>query len=426
MKKISAIGILFVFVASILAAGFSANVASAADVPVTVNEVKVDGDTIVQNAANAVSLNRGDSFKLKVIFTATADADNVEVSAFVKGSEHNEISATAPLRNIENGVQYKETLELTLPEKTDDDKYTLKVMFNDRTRSSLYTYNIKVDRDRHLVTIKDITLSPASEVQAGRLLVARVLVKNMGNKTEDDVKVTASISELGVRDSYTIESIKPGKSEETGNLQLRIPECTDIAKYDVKVKVEYDDQNEVAEGKASVNVVSGDTCSPLQPASVQTAKNSIITVIADSQDLTAGSGAKIWPITITNNGKASKAYTLSVDGADFADVQISPGNVLVVEPGKTQVAYISVGAKANAQAGQHLFVVNINTGDSVEQATMKANVVGGSAASVGGLKKALEVVLVVFIVILVIVVLVVLFNKLRSNDDNETSGQTYY
>lgn len=425
MKKISAIGILFVFVASILAAGFSANVASAADVPVTVNEVKVDGDTIVQNAANAVSLKRGDSFQLKVIYTATADADNVEVSAFVKGSEHNEISATASLRNIENGIQYKQTLELKLPEKTDDDKYTLKLMFNDRTRSSLYTYNIKVDRERHLVTIKDITLSPANEVQTGRLLVARVLVKNMGNKTEDDVKVTASISELGVKDSYIIESIKPGKSEETGNLQLRIPNCADVAKYDVKVTVEYDDQNEVSDGKTSVNVVSGDTCSPLQPASVQTAKNSIITVIADSQDLTAGSGAKIWPITITNNGKASKAYTLSVDGADFADVQISPGNVLVVEPGKTQVAYISVGAKSNAQPGQHLFVVNINTGDSVEQVPMKANVVG-SAASVGGLKKALEVVLVVFIVILVIVVLVVLFNKLRSNDDSETSGQTYY
>ena len=422
MKKISAIGILFVFVASILAAGFSAGTVSAADVPVKDVVVKVDNELI----RTSESYDRGDVLPVKVLFTPTEDDDNVEVSVFLKGSENQEISATSDVFKMVKDVPETLKFDLKLPEKTSTDKYTLKVMFNDRTRYSVFAYPITIDTDRHLLTVKEVTLSPAIEVQTGRLLVVRALVKNMGYNEQEDVKVTASISDLGVLDTYIIDSIKAGKSEETGNLQIRIPDCATVGKYDVKIKVQYNDEEDVAESKASINVVSGDTCSPLQSASVETAKNTIISVIADPQDLTAGVGSVVYPLTLTNTGKTSKAYTLSVEGADFADVKLSPANVLVVDAGKTAVAYLSVGAKSNAQAGQHLFVVNINTGDGVEQVTLKANVVGSSAASVGGLKKALEVILVVFIVILVIVVLVVLFNKLRSNDDSDSSGQTYY
>ena len=78
--------------------------------------------------------------------------------------------------------------------------------------------------------------------------------------------------------------------------------------------------------------------------------------------------------------------------------------------------YIDAAANADAAAGEQVFGVEIKSGDkTVEEVTLSANVVEGSAGGLN-LKRALEVGLIVLVVILVILAIVIGFKKLKNED----------
>ncbi|HZX44623.1 MAG TPA: hypothetical protein VFF28_02965, partial [Candidatus Nanoarchaeia archaeon] len=142
-------------------------------------------------------------------------------------------------------------------------------------------------------------------------------------------------------------------------------------------------------------------------------------------------GNAVYSLTLTNDGKESKVYTISVDSSNWADFTVSPSNVLIVGAGEAKTAFINVKPNDKATAGIQVFSATIKSGESVlKEVPLRANVKGGASTSLGGLslKRALEIGVVILIILLVILALVIGFSKLRGNDEGEEGGEekTYY
>ena len=89
------------------------------------------------------------------------------------------------------------------------------------------------------------------------------------------------------------------------------------------------------------------------------------------------------------------SVTVTVTGVDvFGEARVSPSNVIVIGSGETKTAYVYVTADKEAKAGQYGISAAVSgLGTTTQEIALTANVV--EAASLGNLKKALEVGLVI-------------------------------
>ncbi len=396
----------------------SALAVSAATVPVTIDSVSIDGDVILPDATNRLSIERGEDIDVKVIITATADTDNVEISAFLSGYEKGKLSDSTKVFDVEANTIYKKTLKLELSERLDQDNYKLRILISDRDDETLeQNYNLKIDTARHSMNIKDVIFSPENEVKAGRALLTTVKLKNMGEKDEDDVKVTVSIPELSVSASDYLDEIEADDTKTSEEIYIRMPNCAATGEYTVTVKVTYDDEDESVSEDYTINVVADeDICAG-------TGKT-VLTIGPESQEVEKKQSA-IYALTITNEGALARTYTITVNGLDdWATAEISPSNAIVVDAKKTEAAYVYVTIDKSASAGDHMFSVTVaSSGETLQQIPLTATVAGKDAGSV---KKVLEISLIVLVVLLVVLGLIIGLKKTKSEEEPEEPGQTYY
>jgi len=424
-------GLVALLLISVLAL---AGIASAADVPVTIDEVKIDGDTILPSGMNRLNIDRGDEIEIKVILTATDDAENVQIEAWIDGYEHSDKESTSDETktfDVEVNTTYPKELELRIPERVEEDDYKLRIMVTDRDNDQIIqNYNIKIAALRHSMIIRDIILTPENEVRAGRALLASARVKNLGDRDEDSVKVTISIPSLGLSASDYIDEVEEDDSETSEELYLRIPVCAEPGVYDVVADVEYDDGYEDISKTTSIKVISSDVCEALDDEEDE--ESEVQSVIAGStlENVVAGEGGAIFPLTITNNAKTSKTFSVNVDGVDsWGTVKITPTNTLVIKSGKSETVYVFVGANSDASSGPQVFSVSVKKGsETIEQVSMTANVVESEGGNWDTAKKGLEVALVVLVALLVILGLIIGFSKLKNDDEEAESheSETYY
>ncbi|MBS3142068.1 hypothetical protein J4464_01640 [Candidatus Woesearchaeota archaeon] len=412
-----------------------------ASAAVTIEEVKLDNDVLDTSGTNFVrAVERGESFEVKVTLSSDIDMSNVEIEAEIAGDARDDvIGDDTDVFDMVANRTYVKKLTLPLTGRMEEDEYLLRVRIQDRRNPTVeQTYALGVELPEHEVRIDDILFSPSGKVKAGRALLTTVRVENDGDRLEDGVKITVSIPELDLSASDYIDELEPeGEDDDettSEELYLRIPECAEPGLYTVRVDVEFDDRDMRATEDALIEIIEGDACeldaTEPSPGPGAQGPQSVITVGSQSQDITAGTGGAIYPITITNNGRSTKTYTISVAAADsFANVRISPSNVVVVNGGETKSIFVYVSALETTAPGQYGFSVSVSSGAEVQQIPLTANVVQGSAVAAGSLKRALEIGLVVLVVILVILGLIIGFNKLKSDEDERKDGsgaQTYY
>lgn len=403
---------------------------SAAAVPVYIEDVKIDGDIIEADATNNLHIERGEDVEVKVILTATDDSEDIQVEAEIDGYEYDDHEVTSDRThtfNVEENGTYTKRLTVPLPEKLDSDEYKLWITVTNRNDERLVQgYNLKIDAPRHSMVIRDIVLTPEEEVTAGRALLAAVRVKNMGDKDEDSVKVTVSIPDLGLSASDYIDEVEEDDSETSEELYLRIPVCSESGFYEVVAEVEYDEGYEKISKVTELTVVESDACEARSTAS---AKPTVV-VGSTLENILPGNGGAMFPITVINNGKESKTYSVTVDGvSDWGTVKINPTNTVVVEGEKSESIYVFVTANKDMAAGQQVFTATVKEGsDVVEQATLTANVVAPDVSGWDKAKKGLEIALVVLVALLVILGLIIGFSKLKNDDDDLDSEETetYY
>ncbi len=397
-------------------------------------EVKFDSDTLQAGSDN--EFQKADEYEVKVIFESDVNESDVQVSAYLRGDKYDDfVHDVTDAFDIDSGTTYRKTLTLTLPKRMERDTYNLYVRVESRDGSVNVIsedYDLVVESSKHEIVIKDVILSPSSGVTAGRALLATVRLQNYGRNDEEDVKVTFSIPGLGVSATDYIDELEEDgdnkDSKSTEELYLRIPVCAPKGEYDAEVRVEFNDGEEVVTKDMTIEVFSSDACviDGVDDGDSKEGKT-IISIGPEVQDVVKGAGGVVYPVTITNAGNTAKTYVINVEGGDWGNFRVSPTNVVTVKADETKSIYIYAEANEDAPAGQQVFGVEIMSGDeTLEEVTLKANVVDNGGFGGASLKRALEIGLIVLVVILVILGLIIGFNKLKGDDEDKEEGQSYY
>ncbi|MBI4438746.1 hypothetical protein HY640_02335 [Candidatus Woesearchaeota archaeon] len=403
--------------------------ASAYAVPVVIDRVEVNGDEVRVTDPNRLDLVRGQDLDVKVRLTSVGNGSNVEVHAFVSGFEFNRdrpISDVTPTFDVESNVSYVKRLRLRLSDLAEEDSYLLRILVSDRGGSELVqNYRIKVDVPRHNLAIRDVVLNPDAVVEAGRALLATVRVKNMGERDEDSVKVTASIPALGVSASDFIDELESDDSTTSEELYLRIPVCASAGDYDVKVDAEFNEGTDRVSTTKAIEVKESDACGEAVPD-----EKTVILVDKEPQRVVVGGAGAVYSISLRNMGRTSRTYTLGVEGVDWGSARFSPSNVVSVKSGEVKSVGLFVSANPGVTEGSRSFAVSVRdqAGNVLEQMVMAADVQGEKVQADEGMRKYLEIGLVVLVVILVVIALLFIASRMkgREEEEEEPETKTYY
>ena len=420
MKKI--FSLLTVFLIGVL---MSATVLA----DINIDWVKVNGDEVSDSTTNFIlDVDRGEDIDVKVRLTATEDHDDVQVEAALRGIDSSDsVDDITDTFDMKADVSYTKKLSLPLIQKIDIDNYMLRIRISDKTSPTTEkNYELDIGTKRHDIEIRDVVLSPDTEVKAGRALLSTVRLRNRGEKDEDGVKVVVSIPDLGVSAADFIDELKAeGEDDDqatTEEMFLRIPDNAETGEYTVRVEVYFDDMDKKNVKETTIFVLGEDKVVEEPKAEEKT----IITVAVGKQNAVQGGAEVAYPIALTNAGTSSKTYTISADGAAWANFRVSPSNVLVIDAGDSKACTVFVATGGDAPAGEQTFTVTITSGDKVlKHLPLNINIQEGQVTGTAKLKRGLEVGLVILVILLVIIGLIIGFSKLRGEEE-EGEEKTYY
>jgi hypothetical protein len=428
---------IFSMVLVIVAALLAVSVVFA--VPVTVDKVKVNGDEIDASGTNSITaMDKNEQLSVKVEVTATDDVSDAQIEVAIRGYDQNDlIEDISDVFDMKANRTYIKSFSINLPYRMDQDVYKLRIMVTDRDGdTTTETYELDIGAPRDTLRINDVIFSPSNGIVSGRALLTTVRLANIGSGDQNDgVKVSVSIPELGISAADYIDSIDSEDKKTSEELYLRIPSCAKAGVYDVEIEVEYKDGDKVVKQTKQIQVLEDETCTPaVKPGVTPAEPKTIITIGPTTQDVTLGEGGVIYPLTLSNAGNDAKTYIITADGyQEWADIRLSPANIIVLQGGESKAVYVYVSAKEDATIGEHMFSIDVTSGSkSLKQFTLKANVVAKSGANAGSsmdIKNVLLIGLLVLVVLFVILGLIIGFSKMRKNDDEEEddkSEQTYY
>ena len=400
------------------------------ELPIVVNEVRFNDNELTEDAV-VDSFDRNQKVDVVVRFTAAQDISDLELEVSLRGYDQKDkiIDSSSSTMNVKANTKKTQSFELNLPYKLDKGEYTLFVNFYTKQGSFTQKYLLNMDAESHAMVITDVLFSPSNTVQAGRSILTTVRVRNIGEKDDDKgLKVTVDVPGLGISASDYVEELNDDESTLSEELWLLVPKCSKAGTYDAYVTVTYRDGDEKVTTSRQITVLESGDC----PTSTKTEEKTVLTVGSTTQDVVKGTAGAIYPITLTNAGKESKTYVVSVDGySSWAKVSVSPSNVVVLNGGESKTAYVYVTSLETANAGQQMFSVTVTSGsETLKQFAMTANIMPGQQKTDNwaSVKRGLEVGLIVLVVLLVILGLIIAFNKLRGNDEEkeDEEGQTYY
>lgn len=406
--------------------------------PISVAWVKVNGDMIENGDTLRESFDRGDDLNIKVKVQALADVHDLSVEARIAGDEHYLISDFSDnIDFLENDTLDTIELNLHIPEIMDveeGDSYKLRITLTDRySAGRQYNYNLKIMPQDHSVVVRDVFFSPQGQIQAGRALLSVVRLENLGETDEDSVRVTVSVPDLDVSATDYIDEVEQDDEVSSEELYMRIPLSAKPGMYDVVVSVDYDERTRQIQDVYQIQVLASPQAEAADEDAGTPGGKTVVTIGPESQNAPQGEAA-VFPVTLNNQGKTSKSYTVMVGGVEaFGSAQVSPSNVVVLSPGETKTVYVSVTVSPEAQLGAKTFSVEIRSGDKTLQSVpLSVNVLESEEeADWGSVKKGLEIGLVVLIVLLVILGVVIAFVKSKKGEEEEAaapSGEqtTYY
>ncbi len=395
---------------------------TAGDVKVEVNDEEMSNTPL--------TVERGEEFEVNVDFEISGDgnlngvpddAKNIEVEAQLLGYDKKDSEDSAVVKKVTAGTKGTGvTLKLTVPKDFAYKDATLRVRVSGGANDVdlVVNYKLYVESPSHSVKIADVSFSPSLTVKAGRSLLATVLVENVGDNEEKDIKVTVAVPELGLTASEYLDEVAADDKEDVDEMFLQIPADTKAGEYTVKVTVQYDDLEESVSETYTLKVVDSEFVKPQQKSG-----KTVLATGPETQSVAAGKTAT-YAVALTNDGSAAKAYAVEVATGDWATASVSE-KLVVLEPGQSKVVYVDLTAAQDATAGEHLASLTVKSGsDVLETVVLKATVTAPvNAGSETSLRNGLEIALVVLVVLLVLLGLVIGFSRLRKDDEGE---EKYY
>ena len=206
-----------------------------------------------------VYTERGDAVPVEVYLRGTGETTDVNIEVWIGGYEYDDVYTTSTMFDIEDGVTYKKTLYLQLPDDMiAEQEYSVYVEVYDGVDYVREEATIMVSKERHDVRIQDIVTE--NTVDAGDYTTVTVRLENMGDHKEEDIKVTVYNEELGIEssvymDELTANEIDNEDEEETGEVSLVFPVSGDAdGAYTLDVTVTYNNGYSETVGDATLNV----------------------------------------------------------------------------------------------------------------------------------------------------------------------------
>jgi hypothetical protein len=433
--------LLIVLMAAILAISYVT-----AEPMIEIVEVKLDDDVILPTGSNKIyAYEKDQEFEVDIELESNERIRDVQIEAVIRGYDHDDlIEDITDVFDMKADRTYRKTLKLTLPHRMDsydDNIYKLRIRVDDRDSNTIQeTYELEVISQRYDLVIKDVSLFPSNEVEAGKVILGSVRLENAGQKDLDDgVKIIIEVPELGVSYVDYIDEIDEDDSITSEGLYLRIPSDAESGMYEMLVTVEYKDGDRSETVERMIRVI-GEEDEDEDDEPEDKPGKTVISIGPTAQDVVPGEGGVIYPMTISNAGDEAKTYIINVEGyEDWAQVRVSPANFVVLQPYEAKAVYVYVTANEDAEAGDHMFMVSVSSGEeTLKDFTLTATVTeaeedgedSGDETNWSNVRRGLEIGLVILVVLLVILALIIGFSKLKGKesdfDEDEDSSQTYY
>lgn len=368
---------------------------------ISIDNVEVEGDTVAENQNNFVVIDKGEKkLNLKVRLTSLENVEAAHIDAVLTFENGDVVADATTTFDIKDGDNVVKELELPLISKFEQNSFKLKVKVVDAEGDSEEkVYGLKLSQKKFPFVISSIALTPESNVEAGKNLVARLSFKNSGVVPLEGINAKVSIPELGVSSTKFIDQIKNSKLPEVReDFILKILDNTPTGTYTVRSEIasQFGGESEVKElpvfilgkNEQAVQIVN---------------EKLVINIPIAKQDIKNDGSEVIYPLMLTNEGHDANTYTLLLDGANWANLRLSDSNAFVIRPKETKTINVFASTQANV-IGEQIFLVTIQSNDKVlKQIPLKGNIVG--AAPVKGLlaaklKNILEIILVGLVVVL--------------------------
>ncbi|MBS3150303.1 hypothetical protein J4425_00655 [Candidatus Woesearchaeota archaeon] len=415
MKKI--FGAILGLLLLVMLAGF----ASAADfeiVDVDVNGVDMD----LNSMENPVLyVERGETLSIRAEIFANNSVNDMRLKAEIGGYEYDDIEETSDMFDLDEGVTRVQMLRLELPtDMQNNEVYTLRLKAYDRNDDVEAEFDLKVEAGRHLLSIQDVFFTPGLNVQSDQPLFVTVRVENMGDSKEEDVRVSASVPQLGIEQITYIDELasnleENGDDEETSassdalylNLNNALPGI-----YDLIVEVSYNRGHDSITETYQVVVQGGQ-----QPEEL------VISVDQLSKNVEFGQGT-VYTISVANLGGNSADLTAQVSGlGSFANSRVDP-EVVNVDAGSEAEMYVYVSPK---EEGQKTFTIKVlQNGQAVKTFNVDLST-GKKSSEWGNVLNGLAIGFLVLLIILVILGIILAATRMsKKNNGEEPSGESYY
>lgn len=233
-----------------------------------VGSVKIDDQVLTSGSTVRLNVERDQEFEVRLALLSADALTNVEVSAFVSGYEHNDVERVfdaTPVFDMAANVTYTKRLMLKLPSDANTDSYKLRIVVSDRNSDSVVqNYDLRLDAPRHLLRIDDVNVFSGgnqNQVVSGDPVLVNARIKNLGDRAEEDIKVKVSIPQLGLSGTKYIDNIRTDKSEETGNMYMKLPKCVEPGNYQLNVEAFYNNYKKTAtDNTQSLTVLKNEAC----------------------------------------------------------------------------------------------------------------------------------------------------------------------
>jgi len=438
MKKLLSIMLVFLVALSVMP------LAKAQTSSLSFDEIEVEGTTVVQDNSVvdvAVVKDLTESSEtylpIRVRLITTVDIKDLKVSAWIGGYEYGVPRDTSePFDITTYGTEAVKSvvLKLPLPRDLESSKgYKLNVEAFNNEVSLKKEIKLNVEGKRHLINLYDVVVSPGLSVDAGTPVIVKARVENLGDRVEEDIKVTAKVNLVDnsgntvvVSDSDFVDELVPrsqekGKDEvsstSTDDLLLVIPKSARSGNYKLFIDVDFNRGTETVTSEYDFTVSGKETA----------ASDVLVTASAPSKDVPRGSQVS-FPVQVANLGKESRTFSLEVTGVkDWATTSVQPA-LLTVAPGSTAETYVLVSANEDVAAGTHVFAVKVSENGAVVKEVSLQGQVASLQDSTSEFKRGLEIVFLVLLAVLIILGIVVAIRKATMSGDEaeEAKGETYY
>lgn len=323
---------------------------SASSLDYKIDKVYVNG---ILAEDNLVQVELGNIVQVEVYVLGTGEPEDVRLNAWIGGYEYGSIEEVTEMFEIQDGVLYKKILYLEIPEDLDvsNNEYTLHVgVYDDQDREE-EEYTLFLEQEEHRIKVEDVILSSES-VGPGEYVGVKVCLVNYGENNEENVRVIASIPELGINNRVYLYELNSGEQKDADIIYLTMPRDASGGDYAVEIEVQYG--NSRAYGVAYLNVLG----------EARFDENVFVSV-SNIKGLVVGA-EKIFRVQVTNLAEVGKEFSLDVSGMDAEvgdNIYVPASSVgeiyFTLMPEKGGMGDILIVVESNDGIYQELFNVNV-------------------------------------------------------------------